>query len=92
MPAPGTLGNLGRNALHGPNLAQPDLTVDKAFRSTEHKNVQIRADFYNILNHPNFAYPSGGQPRLNNALGVGSAFIQPGQPFTKAARQGAASA
>src|SRR5262249_21187339 len=28
-PQPGTFGNLGRDALHGPNLAQLDLTLDK---------------------------------------------------------------
>jgi hypothetical protein len=85
LPAPGEFGNLGRWALHGPPLAQLDLTLHKKFSLTERHNVEFRAEIYNILNHTNFANPVS---RLNNALGVGANQLQPGQPFTAAAAGG----
>ena len=56
---PGTrhYGNLGRNALVGPTFKQWDLALYKDTTLTEHFNMQIRADFFNILNHPNFSNP-----------------------------------
>lgn len=69
MPAPGAFGNLGRNALHGPGLAQLDLTLSKRFTVTERSHLEFRAEVYNILNHANFANP--GNVRLNQALPAG---------------------
>jgi hypothetical protein len=56
---PGTrhYGNLGRNALSGPTYKQWDLAIYKNTALTERVSVQLRADFFNILNHPNFANP-----------------------------------
>jgi len=88
IPQPGTFGNLSRDALHGPNLAQWDATIAKRFPVSEHTSFEFRGEFYNMLNHTNFAAPSGGQPRLNNALGTGPNQLQPGQPFTAAAAGG----
>jgi hypothetical protein len=88
IPSPGTFGNLGRNAFHGPDLVQFDLTLDKNFRLSERFSLQLRSEFYNIFNHTNFSNPAGGQPRLNNALGAGNNQLQPGQPFTAAAAGG----
>jgi hypothetical protein len=50
-------GNLGRNALIGPPFRQWDLSISKDTRLTERLNLQVRAEFFNILNHPNFASP-----------------------------------
>ncbi len=85
MPAPGTFGNLARNALTGPGLAQLDFTVSKRFAITEAKNFEFRAEFYNILNRANFASPPS---TLANALGTGTNQIQPGQAFTAASAGG----
>lgn len=81
IPLPGTAGNLGRNALFGPSLAQFDLTLHKKFVLTERFNLEFRAEAYNILNHANFANPT---VTLAQALpgAPGQAGIQPGQPFT----------
>ena len=89
MPAPGTNGNLARNALRGPGMYQLDLTMSKKYLFKENKNVEFRAECYNILNHavfqiPGYATVSGGIARLNDATGV----IQPGQPYTQAAAGG----
>jgi hypothetical protein len=50
-------GNLGRNALHGPTFKQWDLAIYKNTAITERLKMQLRAEFFNVLNHPNFANP-----------------------------------
>jgi hypothetical protein len=56
---PGTrhYGSLGRNVLSGPTYKQWDLAIYKNTAITERVNMQLRAEFFNILNHPNFANP-----------------------------------
>ena len=81
-PAPGTFGNLGRGALHGPGISQMDLTLSKRFAVTERINVQFRAEAYNIFNRANFDLPVA---RLNNVLGTATNQLQPGQPYTSGA-------
>jgi hypothetical protein len=56
---PGTrhFGDLGRNALVGPTFKQWDFAIHKDTKITERLGVQLRAEFFNILNHPNFANP-----------------------------------
>jgi hypothetical protein len=55
FPAPGVLGNLGRNTLRGPGFEDFDFSLFKniGFRSEKYK-VQIRAEAFNVLNHANF--------------------------------------
>jgi hypothetical protein len=77
-PAPGTFGNLPRNALSGPSFRQLDLILAKRFRFNETMNFEFRTEVFNVFNQTNFANPSA---TLNNAL---SATFQPGQPFTQA--------
>lgn len=86
IPQPGTYGNLGRYALHGPSLSQFDLTLQKQFTLTERVNLEFRSEVYNILNRANFANPPA---TLNNALGTAANQLQPGQPFTAPAAGGA---
>ncbi len=81
-PAPGTFGNLGRGALHGPGISQMDLTLSKRFAISERINVQFRAEAYNIFNRANFDLPVA---RLNNVLGTATNQLQPGQPYTSGA-------
>ncbi len=56
---PGTqhFGNLGRNSLVGPPFKQWDLAIYKTTKISEQLSLQIRAEFFNILNHPNFSSP-----------------------------------
>ncbi len=56
---PGTqrFGNLGRNALTGPGYQNIDFSVFKTTPFNERVSVQLRAEFFNLLNHPNFASP-----------------------------------
>lgn len=61
VPNPITLrGNLGRNTLIGPGLVTLDFSLFKnnyIKRISDRFNAQFRAEFFNILNHPNFAPP-----------------------------------
>ncbi len=58
LQTPGTPGNLGRNIIRGPKLFNMDLSVLKDTKLTERLKLQFRAEFFNILNHENFAAPS----------------------------------
>ena len=52
--------NVGRNALRGPAFFQLDISAMKNIPLRESMQLQLRADVFNILNHPNFANPDGG--------------------------------
>jgi carboxypeptidase family protein/TonB-dependent receptor-like protein len=56
---PGYFGNVGKNTLTGPSLTKVDFSVFKMFPLSESRNLQLRAEFFNIPNHPNFPAPSG---------------------------------
>ena len=58
MPAPGTFGNLGRNTFYGPSYKAIDFSILKKTRLTETKNVEFRAELFNVFNHPNFDEPN----------------------------------
>ena len=54
-------GNAGRNIITGPGLTELDFSLFKSnyIRSiSERFNIQFRAEFFNILNHANFAPPT----------------------------------
>jgi hypothetical protein len=57
LPPPTRQGSLGRNALHGFPATQLDLAVNRRFALTERWKLQLRAEFFNLFNHPNFADP-----------------------------------
>jgi Carboxypeptidase regulatory-like domain/TonB dependent receptor len=57
----GTLGNVGRNSLTGPGYSQLDFALRKDTKTHllgEQGGVEFRAEFFNLLNHPNFAEPN----------------------------------
>jgi hypothetical protein len=59
QPAVGTQGNAARNILDGPSFKNFDFSVTKNNRFSERLNMQFRAEFFNILNHPNYGLPNG---------------------------------
>jgi hypothetical protein len=73
-------GNLGRNSLRGPSFKELNGAIFKNTALTEHVTLQLRAEFFNILNHPNFANPELpnfiADPAVNgldaNGRGIGS--------------------
>jgi hypothetical protein len=52
-------GDFGRNALRGFGATQWDFALHRDFPIHESLKIQFRAEMFNILNHPNFAPPTG---------------------------------
>ena len=59
-PAQGTLGNVGRNALTGPGIANWDISMYKTTHITERVTAQLRVETFNTFNHTQFASVNGG--------------------------------
>ena len=66
-PAPTGFGTQRRNTFRGPNYFNTDFSLRKNFRLTERFGLQLGANAYNVLNHPNFQIPG-------NATNFGGAF------------------
>jgi hypothetical protein len=65
------MGTLPRNAIIGPGLFNVDMSIVKDTRITkfgENFNIQFRAEFFNILNHTNFAPPTDNLDSLDPTL------------------------
>jgi len=58
IPTLGTFGNLGRDTLSGPTFKDVNITLVKHTQITEHKQLEFRAEIFNIFNHPSFGLPS----------------------------------
>ena len=50
-------GNVGRNVLRGPGQTNVDFSIIRRFPLGESKNLEFRAEFFNLFNHVNFASP-----------------------------------
>jgi hypothetical protein len=50
-------GDLGRNAIVGPDFLNTDFSVTKNTKITEKLTLQFRSEFFDIFNHPNFGNP-----------------------------------
>jgi hypothetical protein len=48
----------------GPSRLDNNMTIAKSFRLGEGRNLQVRADVFNVLNRPNYELP---ELRINNA-------------------------
>ncbi len=55
----GTFGSAGRNILRGPGFHSVDLALMKQWSLPRERRVQFRAEFFNLLNTPNFDLPIG---------------------------------
>jgi len=69
-------GNLGRNALRGPNFTWSDFYLTKWFPLTEQVKLRFDVQFFNVFNHPNFGLPSmvlagiPGKPSTQTGFGA----------------------
>ena len=66
-------GNLGRNAFVGPNYRNLDFAIAKDTKISERLSVQLRANIYNVFNHPNLAnplWPNFGVDFLGNGSAI----------------------
>ncbi|HEY7387318.1 MAG TPA: carboxypeptidase-like regulatory domain-containing protein [Bryobacteraceae bacterium] len=57
-PSAGTWGNVGRGVYTGPGLADVDFSVFKNVSVSERAHVQLRAEFFNLLNRANLGTPN----------------------------------
>ncbi len=69
-------GNLGRNALRGPDFLWSDFYLTKWFPLSEHVKLRFEGQFFNVFNHPNFALPNmvqagiPGKPSTQSGFGA----------------------
>ncbi len=69
-------GNLGRNALRGPDFVWNDFYLTKWFPVSEHVKLRLESQFFNLFNHPNFGLPSmvlagiPGKPSTQTGFGA----------------------
>jgi hypothetical protein len=81
-PAPGTWGDSGRNILQGPETRNVDFSVFKNTHITESNVLQLRAEFFNLFNNPQFDNPGATDEPLFQRL---KRQIQPGANFLRSA-------
>ena len=72
-PPLGQFGNMSRNMFPDTSFKNFDFSLAKNFHIGEVKRIQLRAEFFNIFNHPNFANPYGGQ----NGFGLNDPSVRP---------------
>ena len=58
IPATGHFGTCRPYSVHGPGYQTVDLSLFKSFATTESTRLEFRSEFFNALNHANFAAPS----------------------------------
>jgi hypothetical protein len=84
----GAVSNIGRNTFLLPPINNFDISVFKNFHFTEGKYLQVRADFFNAFNHPQYVPGSvntvdpvntSGLTTLNQVAPLTSDFLQPSQ-------------
>jgi hypothetical protein len=66
-------GNTPNGILRDPDQAVVDLSLSKSVKvrwPSEGASVQFRADFFNALNHPNFAAPDNAYTTTPSAFGT----------------------
>jgi hypothetical protein len=78
-------GNEGRNAFRAPSFNNFDFSLTKLSHLTEKVSMELRADFFNLFNHPNFSNPllpgfsvdflNGTSPSPTNHSGLGSGYL-----------------
>jgi hypothetical protein len=61
----GTFGDIGKNALRLPGTFNWDMQLSKYINFTERWRLQLRAEYFNIFNHPNFAPESTSTGTVN---------------------------
>jgi len=88
LPHAGVMGDYPRNSLRSPySVDQTDLALRRRFNLTERLKLDVRAEYFNLFNHPMFGAPGFNQPNTefgtsgfgkvdtttNEALGGGGA-------------------
>ncbi|HXG33638.1 MAG TPA: TonB-dependent receptor [Bryobacteraceae bacterium] len=69
-PQEGFLGNLGRNTIIGPDLANVDFSLTRRVTLREKAALDLRFEFFNLLNRTNFHLPSPERMEVFGAAGT----------------------
>jgi hypothetical protein len=85
LPDPYTYGTSQRNSLFGPSTVNWDQAVYKNWAFRERFNLQFRAEFFNILNHPDFDVPASNIS-VHSTAGVISDTVNSARDLQFAAR------
>ena len=72
-----TYGNSAYDLLRGPGFQNWDMNLQKNILCKERYNVQLRADSFNVFNHPNFSTPNAA---ISNTASVGTITAISGTP------------
>jgi hypothetical protein len=59
------MGNVGRNQIVGPGLLNLDMSLFKTLKFSDRFQTELRAEFFNVLNHPNFLPPLDNEALFN---------------------------
>jgi hypothetical protein len=70
----GQFGNAGRNVARGPGYTNVDLSLVRTISFSGTTRLQLRAESFNVLNHPNFGLPVGdlNSPNFGRILSAAS--------------------
>ena len=63
-------GNVGRNVLRGPAQYNIDFSIIKRVSFKESKNIEFRAEFFNLFNHVNYANPISNLNAVSSSGGA----------------------
>ena len=74
LAGPDVKASIGRNSFRSPGFGVMNLSVGKKINLTESTHLQLKADFYDALNHKNFAISNGN---VFSAAGVTAALSNP---------------
>ena len=79
LPAFGSFGNVGKEALAGPGIFNWDMALAKTLPITERFEAQLRGEYFNALNHANFNNPTSSVSAAGFGQITGAAPARVGQ-------------
>jgi len=62
----GLFGDTGRNSVYGPGIISLDTALTRRFELKERWKLDLRADFFNVMNHANPSNPIASNPAALN--------------------------
>ena len=73
MTQAGQFGNAGRNIARGPAYTNVDVSLVRNISFGDGPRLQLRAESFNVLNHPNFGLPVAdlNSPNFGRILSAG---------------------
>jgi len=60
-------GNLARNSVLGPDFKNLDLALAKMTKITERLRMELRAEAFDVINHPNFGFANSTRTAVTSA-------------------------